>query len=204
MVLHAVLHQLLLVQVPGAAVRAHKRRAIGNIAKESGGELRSPGKRPDRLLPTQPSRPCSHFVPPRPARSHPGLGGRLGQSFLPHHAARHRAARGLRALGGGKVLRFLPVIAQGKGKDALGFEGSPGSGAQSARRTFSSRTRGGGTWGWAGTWGRRERTWGSSPSAPAPSRRTRRESAFWPGSPGGEGEKKQRGEERRTVRQRGT
>lgn len=43
-VLHAVLHQLLLVQVPGPAVRAHERRAIGNIAKESKDKLRSPRK----------------------------------------------------------------------------------------------------------------------------------------------------------------
>lgn len=47
-----------------------------------------------------------------------------------------------------------------------------------------------GTWGWAGTWGQRGRIWGSWPSAPAPWRRTRRESAFWPGSPGEIGEKK--------------
>lgn len=43
-VLHAVLHQLLLVQVPGTAVRAHECRAIGNVAKENKDELRSPGK----------------------------------------------------------------------------------------------------------------------------------------------------------------
>lgn len=43
-VFHAVLHQLLLVQVPGPAVRTHERGAVGNVAAESKDELRPPGK----------------------------------------------------------------------------------------------------------------------------------------------------------------
>lgn len=43
-VFHAVLHQLLLVQVPRAAVRTHERGAVGNAAEESKDELRSEGK----------------------------------------------------------------------------------------------------------------------------------------------------------------
>lgn len=44
MVLHAVLEQLLLVQVPGPAVRTHERGAVGDVAEESEDELRSPAR----------------------------------------------------------------------------------------------------------------------------------------------------------------
>lgn len=43
-VLHAVLHQLLLVQVPGPAVWADEGRAVGNVARDGEDELRSLGK----------------------------------------------------------------------------------------------------------------------------------------------------------------
>lgn len=40
------------------------------------------------------------------------------------------------------------------------------------------------TWGWAGTWAPRGRTWDSWPSAPGPSRRRTRALSSWPVSPG--------------------
>lgn len=62
-VLHAVLHQLLLVQVPGPTVRAHKRRAIWNIAKENKDELRSPREgtksTPSKLTQPPPAQLCN-------------------------------------------------------------------------------------------------------------------------------------------------